>query len=102
MTYDVDYFIKKFEAIPDGRWCTNDFERDGACCAYGHLGVRDNHCTIATRTFESNAFCDLFAKFDLFVININDGIDLRYMQINPKQRIMAALYDIKKLQTKES
>lgn len=100
MTYDVDYFIKKFEAIPDERWCTVEFEKDGASCAYGHCGMRD----YKPSTIEAAELFDLFLfnLGDIFVTRVNDGSEPRYSQPTPKQRILAALYDIKKLQTKKT
>lgn len=39
--YNVDYFIRKFEAIPEERWITGAFvDPSGNCCAFGHCGVR--------------------------------------------------------------
>lgn len=41
LNYDLEYFINKFEAIPDEDWATGDYiDRSGRCCALGHCGVR--------------------------------------------------------------
>lgn len=98
MTYDVDYFIEKFEAIPEESWCTEEFEKDGACCAFGHCGTRDFKSTI-----EAIELAHLFSNLDdIYVVCVNDGSEPMYSQPTPKQRILAALHDIKKLQTNPS
>lgn len=51
--YTPQYFIDKFEAIPEENWC---------------------------------------------ISSVNDGLDERYQQPTPKQRILAALRDIQKEQ----
>lgn len=98
-TYTVDFFIKKFEAIPEERWCG-----DGAIhkwqsdqhCAFGHCGAQGAACE------EGNALHNLVLDNlkNIFngVAGINDGQVQRYQQPTPKQRILAALYDIKKMQ----
>ncbi|WP_285011232.1 hypothetical protein [Pedobacter faecalis] len=41
MNYTLDYFIEKFEAIPEDKWTTNEFaDEQGRCCAFGHCGMR--------------------------------------------------------------
>jgi len=95
MNYDVNYFIKKFEAIPEDKWGVGDYERNGKCCAYGHCGMHKSNSQ------EGDALEMLFRKTDINVIGVNDGEDGRYKENHPKQRILAALYDIKKLQQKE-
>jgi len=80
--FDVDYFIKKFEAIPDEDWTTGQFENDiGQRCALGH-------CTF----IESASLKDILLDE---VAEINDGTDGQYQQETPKSRILAALKDIK-------
>lgn len=37
MNYDVDYFINKFEAIPEEMWCVGLWvDSEGRKCALGH------------------------------------------------------------------
>lgn len=91
--YDCDYFIKKFEAIPEDNWWVGDFRNMGnhcQFCALGHCGM-----TYHNSTKESDALDELFG--DAVVPEINDGENPAYQQPTPKQRILAALYDIKKL-----
>lgn len=116
MIYDVQFFIDKFSAIPEDHWCTAVFtDGDGKHCANGHCGRTNSmHMTV-----ESAALVALFLPlhltehfgkkviydFDYYegwkIAMINDGITDQYQQDTPKQRILAALYDIKKLQTKD-
>lgn len=107
---DVDYFINKFEKIPESKWSGMDWEVDGARCVNGHCGVgRDNY---AKGTPESIALNKLFDKIAVTTIgrnnyssfywwktvSVNDGNTKEYQQPTPKQRILAALYDIKNTQ----
>lgn len=109
MNYDVDYFINKFEAIPEDRWCMNEFRIGSAKCANGHCGLTDEFQV----TVESLALREMFLKLPIhylgsgykvdgaggkYSINaamINDGRVEEYRQPTPKQRILAALQDIK-------
>ena len=97
--YDADYFINKFEAIPDEKWIAGEYEAGGCCCALGHCGVRfvdgDSFPRIED-TEEGNALSDLFNQRGLSVPVVNDRIDVRYQQPTPKARVLAALADIKK------
>lgn len=109
MIYDVNYFIKKFEAIPEDLWITGlYYSRDrSGFCALGHCGV-----TEIDRTEEADALESLFIsnlrdiqKVHIkvrLVASINDGLIDKYKQPTPKKRILAALYDIKKIQEKSN
>ena len=76
---DVRYFIDKFEAIPEDKWCTGDFvNRTGQMCANGHCGVRfrgmgegtiDSPCILTSLTEESIALYDLFKNVQLHRID---------------------------------
>lgn len=97
--YTVDYFIKKFEAIPERLWAVGDIGKEGSPrCALGHCRpevseLQDERCGLINLIhllYGENIPCSL--------IDINNGYDPRYPQPTPKQRILAALYDIKKLQ----
>ncbi len=40
-TYDIDYFIEKFSAIPDDKWGKYNLRNNaGQRCALGHCGVK--------------------------------------------------------------
>jgi hypothetical protein len=95
MEYNVDYFIEKFSAIPSGKWLINDYERNGLKCAFGHCGMRDNNSI--ERIPEAKALVKILQN----VAIINDGDSSEYQQPTAKQRVLAALYDIKRKQDPE-
>mgnify|MGYP005833708425 CR=1 FL=1 len=88
--YDLKYFIEKFVAIPDDEWTTNDFENYiGQRCALGHCGFRKG---------QTSGFAEGDHLMELLgheVVAINDGVVTHYKQKTPKQRILAALKDIR-------
>lgn len=108
MVYDVDYFIKKFQAIPEGKWAERFFDIDDKYCANGHCGMREANCdetheAIALAAILSPLKKDHWETFGgdpIYEVtaNINDGETLEYPQPTPKQRILAALHDIKAMQ----
>lgn len=92
MNYSVDYFINKFESIPDERWTTmNLIDSEGRSCAMGHCGARPKGNT----TPESESLRFLMYSLGLGVFAVNDGRDGRFNQPTPKARILAALRDFK-------
>ncbi len=104
MNYDVDYFIQKFEAIPENLWCIGKYFRSEEgfpkCCALGHCGARELHFTK-----EADALIELFrgsrATYNsetFYIPSINDGFSELFKQFTPKQRILAALKFIKEKQ----
>lgn len=116
MEYNLDYFIEKFGNTPDDKWCTNRWEENGSFCANGWCGA---HADIGKNSYgedvikgtiyteESAALCKVFLPLDennwlgdwsQVASRINDGTDLRYQQATPKKRIMAALYDLKRME----
>lgn len=124
---DVQYFIDKFEAIPEDMWCTgNLLNAKGQQCANGLCGVRTMKEIVEFRgvsftkfhvTDEAKALTAIFADtilhaedgrllnlesanpgYCLAAAVINNGNTAEYRQDTPKQRILAALRDI---QTKE-
>lgn len=106
--YTVDYFIKKFEAIPENKW--NDHTQynpdTDTCCAFGHLqtikGRQDGW-----KTPEGLGLADIFnsvgycVNSNNWITDVNNGRSKKYQQRTPKTRILAALYDIKAMQEKE-
>lgn len=109
--YTVDYFINKFESIPEERWIKHQlFDDNGNCCANGHCGVVSNvindrygklHSSFLHNP-ESRSLNTLFnTHLNMLAHEINDHGDKTYYQPTPKQRILAALYDIKKMQYPE-
>lgn len=93
MIYDLNYFIAKFEAIPEWKWITLRYHDERGSCALGHCGCRENQ----DATTESLALETIFKDhLDTHVYKVNDGgYFALYQQPTPKQRILAALYDIK-------
>ena len=69
--YDTEYFIKKFEAIPDDKWITGSLENEpGYCCALGHCGVKNE----SRLNKEGGALQKLFRDFiGLRVESVNDN-----------------------------
>lgn len=112
MNYDVSYFINKFQAIPEQKWGISSFiDADtGARCAQGHCGMNTDNCwhvwgrsiaTVQNSLKEAASLYYLFGDNGLDVGMVNNGYLTEYSQPTPKQRILAALHDIKKLQQPE-
>lgn len=94
MKYNVDFFINKFEAIPEDLWCTGLYTKGEKHCAVGHCGGNSS-----VKSEEADFLHDMFRiKLILFIVDVNDGLCEQYPQPHPKQRILAALYDIKSLE----
>lgn len=90
--YTIDYFIKKFKAIPKNRWCCRVFKNErGQRCALGHC----NFLNVDGPSKEAEVLFQLFASNNLMVTEVNDGGHGRYKQKHPKDRILAALNHIK-------
>ncbi len=90
MNYTVDYFIQKFEAIPEEWWCVTLYTRGEQKCALGHCGV-----SMKDDTEEGEALSYLFISNFGMASTINDGGDSRFPQATPRARILAALQRIK-------
>lgn len=127
-TYNVDYFINKFSAIPEELWSRYQFIEQERRCANGHCGVRHISSMAINETDESRALQQLFSilkitdltennmavmdggysgnrmppTYSLKAAVINRGESNEYQQPTPKQRILAALRDIRAMQEKES
>jgi len=112
--YNVDYFENKFQNIPEERWVTGVFNESGRSCANGHCGAdNDNYVTPESRALQKvfsvliitedgipviDGRCQWIpAEYSLKAAYINNGAADQYQQPTPKQRILAALRDIKKL-----
>lgn len=95
MEYTLDYFIAKFTNTRDNLWCTNHYQYDGKSCAMGWCGV-DSNGYLNSSSHEANELIVLFDLHGLSVEDVNDAGNYKYQQATPKERILAALYDIKK------
>lgn len=95
MEYTVDYFINKFEAIPENRWWMGNYQSPlglDKYCAFGHCGASNNNFAINDSIKAlSKIGNDNFHPIHL----INDGADSGYKQETPKQRVLAFLNDVK-------
>lgn len=98
--YDVSYFIKKFQAIHDDLWLVGNLEDGyGSRCAVGHCQYGKEREALWALFPDTEAQNDNYPETIASIApRINDGLDSRYKQPTPKQRILAALYDIKKMQ----
>lgn len=112
--YTVDYFIEKFEAIPEEKWTTGELVREGGCmCVLGHCGLSDPVKDYVNPTAEALALGNILLQHDRIKARtredisegpaieacwqLNDsGHDIYgFTEPTPKQRILAALRDIK-------
>lgn len=111
MNYDIDYFIKKFEAIPEEKWITDlQLDQDGNSCALGWCMTEEDR----VHSLQNWSYVAHWSGHETeegkvlwenilprAVTLINNGQDTRYQQATPKQRILAALQDAKRNCTKE-
>ena len=88
MRYDKNYFIAKFEAIPEDKWCTHTYGKDGHHCALGHCGD-----SIYVTTSEADSLDKLLQYKTAFINDgeLLDSIDYSNYGDTPKQRILTAL-----------
>lgn len=125
--YTVDYFIDKFEKIPEEKFTKNVFHDSwtGAKCFVGHclnpgamkvidrlrervyfniqpnLTKEESDMPCMQEVKALHKVCKSLMNTDSIsetLFNINNGNDPRYQQTTIKQRILAALYDIKAMQ----
>lgn len=92
MNYTINYFIRKFEAIPDNRWCTGAFynKDTNSYCALGHCGGT----TEKAYTVEGSELDYLFKEYGYpSIASVND--DLTEFGTTPKERILTVLNYIK-------
>lgn len=101
--YDVDFFIRKFEAIPDEQWTVYaQMDSAGRRCALGHCQPIDVLMRNGELCAEAQTLQNLFrASFGMPVSAINNAPSRcfeyvhDYEQPTPKARVLAALRDIK-------
>lgn len=118
--FTVDYFIDKFSAIPENKWTQRKLYSQDMSCSLGHCKVTENDFNYDLMTFEgtdeAKALISLFSTLSISICGrqkpnacsfsnysfnvtyVNDGDADQYPQPTPKQRILAALNDIKKAQ----
>lgn len=90
--YTVDYFIDKFSKIPEDKWQMGGYHNKDKTkfCAFGHCGIDEYS------GWKSKSEADALLNILPIAVSVNDGEHEDYRQLTPKQRILAALNDIKK------
>lgn len=103
MNYDVNFFISKFEKIPESKWAVGtQNSHDGSRCALGwcnpeyKTGSKKEFSSLLD-LFEANGIMGYFGILG-GVARVNNGSHPNYQHPTPKQRILAALHDIKAMQ----
>lgn len=92
--YDVDYFIRKFEMILDSNMGCGSLSSH---CALYHCGVFE--CGgMYISTDESDSLKKILDMSLFSITELNDGYIKEYQQRTPKKRVLAKLYDIKRMQ----
>lgn len=92
-------FIDFFSAIPEERWCTGTYEIDGRQCAWNFLRYKEQFnrmIPLINLIAEKNGHPTSLIGIPLLPL-INDGKAKCYPQPTPKQRILAALNDVKNI-----
>lgn len=104
--YTVDYFIQKFEPIPDDKWTRGAIQDSitGACCVLGHCGVKNvkDGSELPERdkdygwlmTDEAYALADLIFKGsvdNLWMLNDGNREWAKEYGETPKERILNKL-----------
>ncbi len=95
MIFDIDYFIAKFEAIPEDQWTVGVYEKDGKCCAVGHCGYRDLPNGEFVYTPEGKALWGI--SDSVAAVNDGKGILSEYAP-TPKQRVLKHLRALKHME----
>jgi hypothetical protein len=87
--YTVDYFIKKFEAIPEERWISHAVgDGRGRHDAIGHCG--------GFRSPEAKALQELFRRYGCpSVVDVTDAVTFFEHSDTPKKRVLSYLGFIK-------
>lgn len=102
MTYNIPYFIKKFEAIPEDKWCTGEFDLNGRHCVFGHCGMSAE--STVGKIPEAQALTSLFHRYGGGAVATNDDFDtdrnLGQGHEVSRDRILAALNWIQKQEEK--
>lgn len=113
--YDVNYFIRKFEAIPESQWINNATGCAYTICGQYRQGYK-SECPALSELFrkihykskiqlERDAMGETYHGWSWIVCAINDdgtSNDTHYKQKTPKKRILAALYDIRDKELSEA
>lgn len=91
---NAEYYINKFQEIPDNLWCEHYFvhpENKEVHCALGHCGER-----LIDQTEEAFGLIKIFASMGKSVRDVNDGtFGNEGLGTTPKQRILKVLKQAK-------
>lgn len=100
MEYTVDFFINKLEAIPENKWCVGKMsDHLGNHCALGHCGAKENDINLSKEARALHLLIYYYLGFAAF--QINDNSFKKYPQPTPKQRIIAALKNVRDIVNKQ-
>lgn len=86
--YDINYFIKKYKAIPEENFCEEYFNesKPGVHCYIGHNGTTEEKFALGKILWENLHI----SPWELIAGHVEE-----YNHLSLKQRIIAALKDIK-------
>lgn len=98
--FSANYFIQKLQPIADDMWTVGTLKKGDKMCVLGWCGAKlEGNCIELKKFTEAAALYKLFQDYLCEVVfHVNDKMTPRYPQPHSKQRILAALYDIKKMQ----
>lgn len=93
MKYDLDYFIAKFEKIPDDEWTDQGefVDRSGCKCAYGHCGAIKSK----NDSEESTALYKIDEYYNIVPVNDNWRGNFAHLGTTPKQRVVNYLKSLR-------
>jgi hypothetical protein len=109
MEYSIDYFIQKFEAIPENQIGEGEIEKH---CALYHCGVKTNK-DYKNLSEEAIALANIFKplyhtqeenNLSVYIYSINDGSDNvngiieNVIGNTPKERLLNSLYKLKAIE----
>lgn len=102
--YDLQYFIRRFEAIPHRMWGVGKFHPTTfSACARGHCRP-ERMATCFSYSGVERALLELAGD----IAEVNNGapenylgVQLPYPQRHPKDRVLAYLRDLQKLEQRE-
>lgn len=93
--FDVDFFIRYFERIPEDQWCVGTMENTlGQHCAAGHCGAIDGRDGLGTMAKALNELMHTHTGWGVTIINDFKAFHHHFNQPTPRARILAALREI--------
>lgn|GEM_PF-3984743 len=95
MAHNVEYFLKKFKAIPSEKIGKGSIR---AHCGLWHVGVRERQGRYTATTGEAKAYIKIFGDMET-AYGVNDGYSECKIKVKgetPKERIINALKKLNK------